>query len=162
MWDSHPGRTPSQTSPPLPGRGTCCWAVWRRCELLWHQGCTSAPPVNSDKKKSILMIHANTFDFDHFHYFIKMLLIFITLKYDNLGTIFKEIHTLKASFIELISFSSLTQNLVTPIAWMAYNSSSRERTGLGFSSEEYRSSITLLAGSGRYRSFTLGAVIFLQ
>lgn len=160
MWDSHPGRTPSRTSPPLPGRGTCYWTVWRRCELLWHQGCTSAPPVIKKNQSwwymqthSILTI---------FHYFIKMLFIFITLKYDNLGTIFKEIHTLKASFIELISFSSLTQNLVTPIAWIAYNSSSRERTGLGFSSEEYRSSITLLAGSGRYRSFTLGAVIFLQ
>lgn len=62
------------------------------------------------------MKYANTFDFDHFPFLHKMLFIFITLKYDNLGTIFKEIHTLKASFIELISFSSLTQNLVTPIA----------------------------------------------
>lgn len=53
-----------------------------------------------------------------FHYIIKMSFILMTLKYDSLGTIFKEInvHTLKASFIELISFSSLTQNLVTPIA----------------------------------------------
>lgn len=66
-------------------------------------------------------------------------------------------HTLRASFMELISFSSLTQNFVSPIAWMAYNSSRRERTGLGFSSEEYKSSMTLLSGSGLYLSLTLGA-----
>lgn len=104
------------------------------------------------QKRSILTI---------FHFFLlKWSLYLLPWNMIVKEQFFQEKHTCKASFIELISFSSLTQNLVTPIAWMAYNSSSSESMGLGFSSEEYRSSITLLAGSGRYRSFTLGAVIF--
>lgn len=105
------------------------------------------------QKRSILTI---------FHFFLlKWSLYLLPWNMIVKEQFFQEKYTCKASFIELISFSSLTQNLVTPIAWMAYNSSSSESMGLGFSSEEYRSSITLLAGSGRYRSFTLGAVDFL-
>ena len=65
-------------------------------------------------------------------------------------------NTCSGFFIETMSVSSATQKWTMPLACIAYSSSNICMTGVGFSSEAYISSLTLVAGSGLYNLFTEG------